>query len=312
MTAEEGEDDYMSMTFAEAAPTAPATSLQRQHLKRKRGELKARVKSNAEREAEAEAAREAALATALDSSNRGAKLMAKLGYKGGALGKGGDARTAPIELSMKDDRGGIGMDSEKKRKIREAMEAAQGKEKRQKADEDEFVERTRREREQKRNEGQFIGAMKVAEKLDTEAEEDRQQQEARERGREDTESGTRTADSSSQKVNILWRNLVRHREERDRERKLRHGMLLSLSRRPRDEDPEEDSDDRIALGTEVEELEEQEDQELNHFNALEPAERLQKVVEYLRDTYHYCFWCKYRYPDAKMEGCPGRTEEDHD
>lgn len=303
--AAEGEDDYMSITFAEAEPTAPSTSLQRQNLKRKRAELKSHVKSKAEREAEAEAAREAALATALDSSNKGARMMARLGYKGGALGKGGDARTAPIEVSIKDDRGGIGMESEKRRKIREAMAAAQGKEEGQKADEGEFIERTRREREEKRNEGQFIGAMKVAEKLDTEAEEDRQEKERV--SCSDDASNT----SGAKPVNVLWRSLVRHREERDKERKLRHGMLLSLSHRAKDEDPEEDSDDRIALGTEIEELED-EDPELDDFNTLEPAKRLQKVVQYLRDTYCYCFWCKYRYTDDLMEGCPGTTEEDHD
>jgi hypothetical protein len=57
---------------------------------------------------------------------------------------------------------------------------------------------------------------------------------------------------------------------------------------------------------------EEEDPELDEFNALAPAERLQKLVIYLREEYSYCFWCKYTYPDNKMEGCPGTTEEDHD
>jgi hypothetical protein len=39
---------------------------------------------------------------------------------------------------------------------------------------------------------------------------------------------------------------------------------------------------------------------------------LEKLVVYLRETYHYCFWCKYRYTDESMEGCPGLTEEEHD
>jgi len=84
-----------------------------------------------------------------------------------------------------------------------------------------------------------------------------------------------------------------------------------LSRNAAYEDPEEDKQDRQAWGNEEEELEE-EDPELDEFNAMEPAERLRRLVEYLRDTYHYCFWCKYQYPDGTMDGCPGLTEEDHD
>jgi len=48
------------------------------------------------------------------------------------------------------------------------------------------------------------------------------------------------------------------------------------------------------------------------FNALEPGERLNKLVMYLRERHWYCFWCKCRYETGEMEGCPGTTEEDHD
>ena len=51
---------------------------------------------------------------------------------------------------------------------------------------------------------------------------------------------------------------------------------------------------------------------LDDFNALEVDEKLQRVVDYLRNEYYYCFWCKFTYPDQAMEGCPGDTEEDHD
>ena len=56
----------------------------------------------------------------------------------------------------------------------------------------------------------------------------------------------------------------------------------------------------------------QDDAELDEFEALDVADRLQKLVAYLRERWHYCFWCKYRYPDESMEGCPGITEEEHD
>ena len=98
---------------------------------------------------------------------------------------------------------------------------------------------------------------------------------------------------------------------------MRYDLQQSLSRLPTYDDPDEDKDDKRALGkdvvhhTLVEDLEE-EDSEPDEFNALDPAERLEKLVEYLRTEYHYCFWCKYTYPDKEMEGCPGLTEEDHD
>jgi hypothetical protein len=98
---------------------------------------------------------------------------------------------------------------------------------------------------------------------------------------------------------------------------MRYDLHQSLSRLPTYEDTEEDKDDRKALGKDVsrhalvEDLEE-EDPELEEFSALEPAERLEKLVLYLRQEFNYCFWCKYTYPDKEMEGCPGVTEEEHD
>ena len=92
---------------------------------------------------------------------------------------------------------------------------------------------------------------------------------------------------------------------------MRYDLHQSLSRLPTYDDPDEDKEDRQAFGKEVEELEE-DDPELEGFLAQEPEVRLEKLVKYMRTRWHYCFWCKYRYPDAEMEGCPGVTEEDHD
>jgi hypothetical protein len=57
---------------------------------------------------------------------------------------------------------------------------------------------------------------------------------------------------------------------------------------------------------------EPEDEELEAFNALDPHERLRRLVMYLREKHRYCFWCKCRYKTVEMDGCPGVTEEDHD
>lgn len=318
-TEAEEDDDYMSMSFADPEPTAPMSSLQRKQHLRKQAEQRSRPKSKKELEAEAVAKRDAALSQSLDPSNKGAKLMAKLGYKGGALGKSEDARTQPIQVQIKDDRGGIGADSEKKRKMREHMDALQGREKRIKADEGEFRERNRREREEKRNEGMMWAAMRIAEKFDTEAQEDHKDKVENDGVSEQNSPGgtEKPAEAVEDDVlrfkpNILWRALVRQRADREKERKLRHEMTVGLSTRSKEEEADLDDDDKIALGTEIEDYEEEGDQELDDFTALDAAERLEKIVQYLRDTYNYCFWCKYRYPDAGMEGCPGTTEEEHD
>jgi hypothetical protein len=286
------EDDYMNMSFTDTTPSLPKTSLQRHQERRRLASLKSQPKTKAELAKEAELTRERALATSTLSNptSKGAQMMARMGFKGGALGKVEGARTEPIEISIKEGKGGIGMDNEKKRKIREAMEELQGKEKKQKADAGEYRERVAREREEKRKEGMWWGAMKVCEKLDCE-EEDEDEEKAK-------------------KVNVLWRTLALQRRQNDIDKVLRKGALDSLSSRWHDD--EADSDDKIALGMEVEEFEDEEDTELEEFNALSVAERLEKLVVYLRETYHYCFWCKYRYADESMEGCPGLTEEEHD
>jgi hypothetical protein len=294
------DDDYMNMSFADPTPTAPKTSLQRQQERRRIASLRSQPKTKAELAAAADLARSTALATSTLSNptSKGAQMMARMGFKGGALGKTPNARTEPIEISIKEGKGGIGMDNEKKRKIREAMEELQGKEKKQKAGEGEYRERVAREREEKRKEGMWWGAMKVCEKFDEEEE------------AEKTEKGD-VRKRDAKRVNVLWRTLAQQRQQRDKDKILRKGALDSLSSRWHDD--EADTDDKIALGMEVEDFEdEEEDIELDEFNALEVGDRLEKLVVYLRETYHYCFWCKYRYPDEEMEGCPGLTEEEHD
>ncbi|RFU32039.1 hypothetical protein B7463_g4310, partial [Scytalidium lignicola] len=323
---EEEEEDYMNMVILE--PTKPRekeTYTQRRIRKEREAEVRGRVKSKAEREAEEAAVREAALSTSLLSnpavaaSNKGLAMMAKMGFKPGvALGAKDNvgARTEPIMVSMKEDRGGIGLDTEKKRKFREQAEEVG---KRVKAEEGEYRERVRKEREDARLEGLVGAAMRVAERMDGEKEE----QEASllenqgDEVEEEVPKKRKISVKPLKQINVLWRGLVRRREEQERDRRMRYDLQQSLSRLPTYEDPDEDKDDKTAFGKEkmqhlhVEDLEE-EDPELDAFNELEPAERLQKLVLYLREQFNYCFWCKYTYPDADLEGCPGVTEEDHD
>ncbi|KAI9371927.1 hypothetical protein BJX61DRAFT_479108 [Aspergillus egyptiacus] len=348
------EEDYMSMVIEE--PQQKETFTQKKRRLQREAEARAKVPSKAERAAQEAAKRDAALATStLDPSNKGFQMMAKLGFKPGqALGKqaaadNGDAepqsdkdkdgtsakaRSEPLNLIFKEDRGGIGLDNERKRKF---MEEAEEVAKKAKAEEGDYRERVRLERETKRTEAQVHAAQKVAERLDAEenGEEslfsgtggDDQERKGDEADGERAESKPKdkTTVKPTAKINVLYRGLVRERQEKERAIQTRHMLQTSLPssffpnpRLPGYNDELMEREDYEALGGGrdlshiLEQEVEEEDPELDEFNTLEPAERLSRLVHYLREKHNYCFWCKYRYETAEMEGCPGVTEEDHD
>ncbi|CAJ0553875.1 Ff.00g123870.m01.CDS01 [Fusarium sp. VM40] len=321
---DEEEDDYMNMSFDDPTP-AKETSLQRtQRLKR---EARARgvIKSKEQIAEEEEIAREKALSTSmLDDAkakkSKGFAMMAKMGFTGGGLGKkteegNAPGRTEPIKVSVKDDRGGIGLDNEKKRKIREAAEERDIKA--AKMDPDEYRERVRKEREDARLEKQFFAAQRTVERMDDEKAEISGTNPQIPKAKDQADKSVSISSRPLKSVPLLYRGLARHREEAERDRRMRYDLEQSLSRLPTYEDDQEDADDKRALGkghtvyATAEDLDE-EDEELDHFNELEIGERLRRVVEYLREKHQYCFWCKMAYPDVEMEGCPGLAEEDHD
>ena len=296
------EDDYLTMSFEEPTSTSKHETLtQKKKRLARQAEERSRSKSKTEIANEERKKREEALSTAnINENSKAFKMMAARGYKPGtALGKASDTKddrlTEPIGLEMKEGRGGIGADSEKKRKFREEVDKIQDIEKRQKVDAEEFRVRQQQEREEKKIEGQIYGAMKVAQGL---ADED-------------------TAEPSLRQQNVLWRGLVRDRMQKERDRRLRHDFDKSLTKLPTYDAHEEDADDKLAIDRkaylEVVDLElDQDDEELDTFEALPGSERLEQLVQYLRDRWNYCFWCKYQYPDSTMDGCPGLKEDDHD
>lgn len=334
---EEEEDDYMTMTFGESTPSQPETSLQRRQRLQKEGLKRGRVPSKAELAAQERERREQGLSRSLISpagaaptaKSKGLAMMAKMGFKpGSTLGAaGGEARAEPLKIEVREDRGGIGLEGERKRKLVDALgaEAVEAAEKRAKGelvvDEGGYRERMAREREVERKEKLVRAAAKIAERMD----EDRA--EVADGG--DKKDGARGGASSRplKAVSVLYRGLVRHRELVERDRRMRHDLEVSAgtlsAKLPTYEEDEGimDADDKIALGKDVgddkpvyvtaDDLDE-EDEELAAFEALEVEERLGRLVDYLRKEYRYCFWCKSAYPDEEMEGCPGPTEEDHD
>lgn len=317
---DDDDDDYMNMTFDEPAP-AKESSLQRTQRLKRESRARGVIKSKAEIEEDEAIAREKALSTSmLDDArakkSKGFAMMAKMGFTGGGLGKKDEqglarGRAEPIKVSVKEDRGGIGLDNEKKRKFREAAEERDVKA--AKMDPLEYRDRVRREREEARLEAQFFAAQRLVERMDEGKEEKGDNAPA-----DSTKKKTQSISSRPLKsISVLYRGLVRHREEKERDRRMRYDLEQSLSRLPTYEDDNEDEDDKKALGkgstvfAASEDLDE-EDEELDAFNALDIKERLEQVLNHLRDKHQYCFWCKMAYPDSEMEGCPGLTEEEHD
>ncbi|KAF3075184.1 G patch domain-containing protein 11 [Trichoderma lentiforme] len=324
MSGEDDEDDYMNMTFQDPTP-ATESSVQRAQRLKKESRARGVIKSKAQLAQEEVAAREKALSTSMledprSKKSKGLAMMAKMGFKGGGLGKKAkdgesSGKSEPIKISMKEDRGGIGMDSEKKRKLQEAIEEREIKT--VKIDPLEYRERMRVEREDARLESQLHAAQRTAERLDDE----KAGSDPNEHSSSEEEASTPKPKPLSSRplksIPVLYRGLIRHREEKERDRRMRYDLEQSLSRLPTYENDEEDEDDKKALGKKqviystADDLDE-EDEELDEFNALEPGTRLSRLVMYLRETHHYCFWCKMAYLDAEMDGCPGITEEDHD
>jgi hypothetical protein len=249
------------------------------------------------------------LRTALPETNKGFKMMAKFGFKqGDALGKTENARKVPIEVSVKEGRAGIGVESEKKRKNQEVWDEAQRAAKRSKEEEGDFVEVRRQEYKEKKAQRDLDNAQRTAERLTEQAAED---------------DGTGDAkDKHLTDINILWRVRARRRIEREHNHRMRKELDNSLAQRlptlARDDDEDDEasktarSEDVTPFYTTLENELEDEDPELAEFEALPVDERLQKILVFLREKFNYCLYCGYQYPDADMEGCPGITEEDHD
>lgn len=320
------------MTFAEPALPTTSTTTKKESLtqatkrKQRLAELCGRTKSTSELAAEEAAKRDKALSrSTLDPSSKGFKMMARLGYTpGSALGKpdGGGGLLEPVAVEIREGRQGIGADAERKRKFREEVEAREEGEKKVRVGEGEFRERVRVEREVRRWEGLVRGAQRVAERLEEEEEDelaeggDGAERDGRLEEAGNKAGGKKRTSKPLRQINVLWRGAVKQRELAERDKRMRYDLHQSLSRLPTYEDPDEDKEDGIALGKkdteEVDLDQDQEDEELNEFDALGSGEKLQKLVQYLRERWHYCFWCKYRYADSRMEGCPGVTEDDHD
>ncbi|CAI4216575.1 unnamed protein product [Parascedosporium putredinis] len=298
------EDDYMTMILPTEAPKTESSLQRTQRLKREAA-ARGRPKSRAEIAEEEAQRREATHSRSLLEApaamgSKGLAMMAKMGFRGGALGKEGSGGvTEPIRVFVREGKGGLGIEEEKRKRAREAEEQAEREGKKvKKIDPGDYRARMMQERETERLERQYRAAARLAQQL----------------GEAENDDGETAAASDEEDTAGMERELG------ERDRAAKRELTDSLSSRlpgyaAADED--KDPDYRMAMGKDRELYEaaedlDEDDAELEEFEAQEPREKLAKVLQHLREEHNYCFWCKSAYPDASMDGCPGLTEEDHD
>lgn len=312
----EDDDDYLSMTFDGPNGSKTATSL-----------IGGREKRLLERQSRArQGGASPTVPLGPGPSTKAMKMMERMGYVSGqALGNNKDGRgiTEPLEAPETVSRGGLGLENQKRRRIREQAALAVRQVEEEQTD---FRDSVRSELEERRIEGRIQAAKKVCETLDSRASRD---------GGEEDDGGGGDKDTLQDptRVNVLWRSLVLRRRERERERMLRQQMLdASTSFSKREYNDDDDDDDghghaaaltpgqasaalrRTVYEADGGEEDEDEDGELSAFESLDAALRLERILAYLRTRHCYCFWCGCAFTDEQDLGhnCPGATEEMHE
>ncbi|KAF9951546.1 hypothetical protein BGZ70_000936 [Mortierella alpina] len=366
---DEEEDDYMSQAFldslvnegkkAKQSDKASLTYSERRRQK-EREHLANLPKPLHVREKEA---REKGLEKEIGEENKGMAMLLKMGFKkGGSLGASKadteagsssgtgttstsshgpdvskinrpDALRAPIAIQMKQGRGGLGMESAKRRREDEELQKLEHEVHRL------FDEGFRGQKitqfEQEKWKRQLTAARGLCMRMDAQKaaastllvdeeqkqieDEDTASQRSRRIGRSnsfwwisdsvpDEILGTRLMGPGADVAQVpdLGGRVFDHSDEED-------GDLESNKQKPSKRtkvDP--------ALVAEVEDETAAEPEvfkwgERPEFAQLEESEKLEKVVQYLRAEHAYCFWCSAQYDGREdlEENCPGEMEDDH-
>ncbi|KAG0034981.1 hypothetical protein BGZ81_001930 [Podila clonocystis] len=305
-------------------------------------------KSLKEREREA---RKKGLETEIGEENKGMAMLLKMGFKkGGTLGASrqeeelpptieqptpstlssiSNALRAPIAIQMKQGRGGLGMDTLKKQQeqeeveksLKRAHEAFDVDYRGSKRDQFEYDTRSR----------QLGAAQAICMQLDVKkAAKDEQEgkeeyEGAPESGQEDREFSRMGRSNSfwwiadSTPDDLVGTRMMGRAAPATTTPKGRRNFDLSDDE---DGDPEDRKEKRVRLSTPdpideetTEEKEEPEAQwgERSDYAEMNVYEKLEKVVQYLRQEHSYCFWCSAQYYGQQdlEENCPGGSEDDH-
>ncbi|KAL9556744.1 hypothetical protein MBANPS3_001725 [Mucor bainieri] len=274
---EDEEDDYMSTKFLETAQEFESKRQESYSEKRKRQlreqQAKAYIKPRAQLEAEE---REKGLQKSIEQSNKGMKMLMKMGFKQGqGLGSNKNGSSSgiaePIQVDLKLGRSGIGMDSEMRKREREQEEEELRK--RVHIDPEEF----RNQMASKAKDAQLMryinAAVSICEKLDEE-------------NQPPPPPPTATSAEPEDIERLQQQDLENEKEEEEEE------GSDKAKEEPEPTYPQE---------------------EVDALKSLPLDDQLAKLVAYLRETYFYCFWCRANYNDPADldENCPGTSEDDH-
>ncbi|KAK3846211.1 MAG: hypothetical protein J3R72DRAFT_486953 [Linnemannia gamsii] len=363
---EEEEEDYMSEAFlnslvAESAkPKANAHMTYSERRRQKEREHLANLpKPLHVREKEA---REQGLEKEIGEDNKGMAMLLKMGFKkGGTLGaakassdqttssastespgstppstSGNSALRAPLAIQIKQGRGGLGMDTSRKRQAEEDLQK-QEQDVHRVFDEG-FRGQKRDQFEQEKRKRQLGAARAICMTLDAKKAEANsslesaaQKEERGEGEREGWRSNKFWWISDSMPDEVLGTKLMGPGAEilNDLDLEQEQEQEQGAKGRAFDHSDDEDGDlernkaKRIRLNTSVpqgldkeEPLQDEEPPkwgERPRFAQLEVHEKLEEVVAYLRSEHSYCFWCSAQYdgPEDISENCPGEFEDDH-
>ncbi|KAF9151175.1 hypothetical protein BG015_006981 [Linnemannia schmuckeri] len=366
---EEEEEDYMSEAFLNSLVADETTkskgkanmTYSERRRQKEREHLANLPKPLHVREKEA---REQGLEKEIGEDNKGMAMLLKMGFKkGGTLGaskpaseptttsittapsglnppstisseNGGGALRAPLAIQIKQGRGGLGMDTSRKRQAEEQLQR-QEQEVHRVFDEG-FRGQKRDQFEMEKRKRQLGAARAICMRLDSKKAETESQYRT-EQG--DTDTTTPQVAKGGRRSNRFWWIDDSMPDEVLGTKLMGPGaaVLLDLEQeqdsqstegRAFDHSDDEDGDlernkaKRVRLDSSVSQKVDQTDSqdeeppkwgERPNFAQLEIHEKLEEVVAYLRSEHSYCFWCSAQYdgPEDIAENCPGELEEDH-
>ncbi|KAG0290872.1 hypothetical protein BGZ96_005676 [Linnemannia gamsii] len=362
---EEEEEDYMSETFLNSLVAEEPTKFkskanmtyserrrqkEREHLANLPKPLHVREKE----------AREQGLEKEIGEDNRGMAMLLKMGFKkGGTLGaskptsdsttpptptppsgsalpstvsgdNAGGALRAPLAIQIKLGRGGLGMDSSRKRQAEEQLQKQEQEVHR--VFDEEFRGQKRDQFELEKRKRQLGAARAICMRLDSKSAEIRSAHD------QDDIQTPRTAKDGRRSNRLWWIDDSMPDEilgtklmgpgaemlvdlEQDQNTRIVDGRAFDHSD-DEDGDLERNKAKRVRLDSlvspEIDQADSQDDEppkwgERPHFAQLEVHEKLEEVVAYLRSEHSYCFWCSAQYdgPEDISENCPGESEDDH-
>lgn len=286
------EEDYMSDAFLQKLtdnrPGLLSKHAARKHELQKKEKL-ANEKSKQKRRAVVEKEkREEGLGASISSDNKGFSLLQKMGYKPGmAIGKAGVGRTEPIPVEVKTGRGGLGRDTEEKRKKEEKTQMYRhwsAKRQKMETEHKNMFMRHMNEKVKRRNvERDLYKSQKVCEQLDSQI-------------------GVKAPHEP-----FFWPEALLQRTADDdsyttaaTDERLEPESGYSGYVQDYPSDEEDDNDDSGEV-------------EASSVN-FTVEEKLDVLTIYLRTKHKYCIWCGTKYNDKEdlMKNCPGNSAELHD